>query len=69
MYKNNLFHHLVISDDNYVHLNVITVVCIMNNSCKLEYVSYAQVTLSCYLNYESCLYVKSHATVFDHQIW
>lgn len=42
MYKSNLFHR-VISHDYYVHLNAITMLCIMNSSCKLEYDSYAQV--------------------------
>jgi hypothetical protein len=42
MYKSKLFHH-IISNDYYVQLNVITILCLMNNSCKLEYVSYAQV--------------------------
>jgi len=42
MYKSNLFRH-VISDDYYVRLNAIAILCVMNISCKLEYVSYGQV--------------------------
>jgi hypothetical protein len=55
------------SDDKYVHLNVNTVLCIMNSSCKLD-VSYAQVTVLCYSTYELCLYIECHAIVFDHQV-